>query len=124
MTFYRVEHKVYLTDLGADTKIYPQSVAVTYQVNAVPMAKVDLAFGEGFEPNDTAELEQQLEILRDWEESRAMLVIEVERTQTNTENGDREFTYEEIFMGYLHAPSNQMVRQGASYSFVLQTERS
>lgn len=119
MTFERNEYEVEIGPAFGPV-IYPTLVTCVYRLNTVPTARVDLAFGEGFEQGDTEELEASLERVAQWAEERTLVQIRYRRTVTNFDTGNAETQNEVIFEGYFFAPTFQLASQGASYTFQMQ----
>lgn len=119
MSFERVEFYTRIREVDGSREISPQAVTCVYRLNSIPVARVDLAFGEGFAPGDTEELRGQLDAVQDWIDQRKLLEIVVQRDINDFSDRDERLE-QVIFQGYLHAPTIDIGRRDGTYTLQMQ----
>lgn len=116
--FIRREFLVWLSKYGDSRSIaiQPTSVAITTRVNDVPTAIVSVAIGRDFSPinNDTT---AELQAIEQWSIDRELIVIRCRVTEFDLNNSVSQVFEQDVFLGYIVAPSTQLTRQGSSYTF-------
>jgi hypothetical protein len=120
--FIRKEFLVWiLPDTGNAEPIFPTSIAVTTRINDIPTAVVTVAIGRNFSAEVSDEqVYNGIAEIQKWAVDRTLVSIRCRITEFDLVTNKSKQTERVVFLGYILAPSIQIVRQNASFTFQMQ----